>query len=79
LAPEEQTHVPLLFWTNKKLINNEKHCQNTLISKQFSHDNISHTILGKLNIDTTLYQAEKDIFSACRPKQVYANITKAAF
>jgi lipid A ethanolaminephosphotransferase len=75
-APEEQTHVPMLYWTNKKLIKDVESCQNDLLSKSFSHDNISHTLLGKLNIDTTLYQAEKDIFSTCNSRQIYAKNIK---
>ena len=41
----------------------------------FSHDNIAHTILGKLNVVTSVYQEEKDIFSACQSSHTVAKVT----
>lgn len=94
-APEEQTHVPMLYWENNVRQTNAQtvyqqniqqrklqNCQNSLLTKPFSHDNISHTVLGRLTIETTQYQAAQDIFSTCQALEKYvknSNKTKATF
>ncbi|MDO7083676.1 phosphoethanolamine--lipid A transferase [Pseudocolwellia sp. AS88] len=65
IAPSEQTHIPMLFWSNNHINKIKGHCAQANSQKTFSHDNIFHTMLGLLNIETTSYQAEMDIFNLC--------------
>ncbi|WP_426358656.1 phosphoethanolamine transferase [Pseudocolwellia sp. HL-MZ19] len=65
IAPSEQTHIPMLFWSNNSAHKIKGLCAQASSKKAFSHDNIFHTMLGLLNIETTSYQAKKDIFNLC--------------
>lgn len=73
IAPESQTHVPFFYWTpeNTNLIAEvDKNC---LISKQnhpVSHDNIFHTMLGHMDITTSHYQTDLDLFASCKTKNI---------
>lgn len=63
IAPKEQTHVPMIMWFGdsfgKGKINFSKIKEDS--NKAFSHDNIFHTILGLLDIQTELYNEKMDI------------------
>lgn len=68
LAPDEQKQVPMISWFGDKhdqLVGLSSRC--TLASKQheISHDNLFHTELGLLDIDTNAYDADLDIYSDC--------------
>lgn len=70
IAPIEQTHVPLVFWASASLIK-ENHfsfecLKNQAYTNQFSHDNLFHSILGLMQVNTEVYQKNLDIFSLCR-------------
>jgi lipid A ethanolaminephosphotransferase len=58
-APDQQTHVPLISWFAAD-------CDARLNAATVSHDNLFHTELGLLGIETSVYRAEMDLFSACR-------------
>ncbi|HHO58665.1 MAG TPA: phosphoethanolamine transferase, partial [Thiotrichales bacterium] len=61
LAPEEQTHIPLIVWADD---NNPDIDIDTLRQHRddkYTHDNVFHTILGLLEIVTTAYQPEMDM------------------
>lgn len=68
-APKEQTHVPMLYWKDSGTI-----CEQKVLTKHFSHDNIAHTVLGQLNVKTTVYQEDKDILLECRVSHSYAEL-----
>ncbi|MDP6189388.1 MAG: phosphoethanolamine--lipid A transferase [Gammaproteobacteria bacterium] len=62
-APKEQIHVPMVFWANK---NNPEYNLNRLVKRReqaLSHDNLFHTILGWLTIDSQVYQADQDFLA----------------
>jgi lipid A ethanolaminephosphotransferase len=68
-APSEQTRVPLLAWLSPDTRDNQKivdSCDLQENSIQISHDNLIHTELGLLEIETSVYQPNMDIFTACR-------------
>lgn len=69
LAPDEQTHVPLMVWFSDEMIHHEELDMTCLRNKaqngSFSHDNISHTLLDLLDIETDAYDPSKDIFEQC--------------
>lgn len=69
IAPLEQISVPLIFWANQSFYQNRGinlHClQEKSFEKEYSHDNIFHTLLGLLHIKTDVYQAKLNIFNGC--------------
>jgi len=56
MAPDAQTHVGALVWFGED--NQKKIAPN----KEYSHDNLFHTLLGLFNVQTEVYQKEMDIF-----------------
>ena len=60
MAPESQTHIPAIMWFG----DGYKIDTGTLkenASEAYSQDNIFHTLLGLMEVETTLYDKEKDI------------------
>lgn len=66
LAPEAQTHVPMLTWFSENYIKNEKldiAKMKTLQVKDVSHDFLSHTMLSVFEVNTSLYKKDHDLLS----------------
>ena len=71
LAPEQQTHIPMLFWTSNP--DQNKHaCENNLITSVYSHDNVFHTVLGLTQVESTAYNENLDIFHPCSASNLLA-------
>nr|WP_274050598.1 sulfatase-like hydrolase/transferase [Thalassomonas haliotis] len=66
LTPKEQKHIPLLWRQADKQSLTGQSCQQQLPSRAYGHDNIFHSMLGLLNIDSSTYKQQQDIFAACR-------------
>jgi lipid A ethanolaminephosphotransferase len=70
LAPEQQTHVPLLMWlsegTRASLDVDEACLAAAAKTQSVSHDNIFHTVLGLQGIRSRDYRGELDMTAACR-------------
>jgi lipid A ethanolaminephosphotransferase len=66
IAPIEQTHIPLLFWSNNIQENLKSHCLKESTQTAFNHDNIFHSMLGVLNVASSTYQSQLDVFEPCR-------------
>lgn len=65
IAPKEQTHVPALLWVSQHFVDRYKLKTDKLkarANESYSHDNLFHSFLGLLNIETVIYQPELDIF-----------------
>ncbi len=64
IAPETQKHVPMIMWFSDSFDNRQevgfKALQND-IDVKYSHDNIFHTLLGLLEVDTPVYDKSMDI------------------
>ncbi|EFF0498833.1 phosphoethanolamine--lipid A transferase [Escherichia coli] len=70
LAPNQQTHIPMLVWMSPgfifdKNINTKCLLQNAL-SKTYSHDNFFSTFLGLWDISSGVYHPDSDMFLECR-------------
>lgn len=68
-APPEQTRVPLITWFSedyRRMAGLDAKCLAALTSSQYSHDNIFHTLLGMMSVETSVYKAELDMFKGCR-------------
>jgi len=64
MAPDEQTHVGALMWFGQQ--SKERIDINAVrekASQEYSHDNLFHTILGVMGIQTALYDLTKDILT----------------
>jgi lipid A ethanolaminephosphotransferase len=74
IAPKEQTNIPMILWMSenmKRYDHIDYECvKNEAGTKTYSHDNLFHSILGILEINTKVYEPEYDIFRACRLKEL---------
>ncbi|WDH33117.1 phosphoethanolamine transferase [Pseudomonas chlororaphis] len=77
LAPQAQTHVPMLMWFGQQALNDlgiQRDClQGKSGEPDLSHDNLFHSVLGLFEIKTSLYQPRLDIFHSCRPNMTAAH------
>jgi lipid A ethanolaminephosphotransferase len=66
LSPIEQRDIPMLVWLPEQQPEQQHQCLKQVANEQsFSHDNIFHSMLGLLNVTSSSYQQELDIFSQC--------------
>lgn len=65
MAPDTQKHVASIFWfgDNFKI---DKQAIRAKASERFSHDNLFHTMLGLLEIESTVYNPDLDIVHDAR-------------
>jgi lipid A ethanolaminephosphotransferase len=71
IAPMEQKHVPLFLWLSNDFESTntiDSACLRNTNNNAYSHDNLFHTILGMLNVQTNVYRPELDILKSCRPE-----------
>ena len=65
MAPDEQKHIASFLWLGdgdiKEDINVEK--LKSYSNRNFSHDNLFHTILGLFEVETDIYKKELDILN----------------
>jgi len=67
LAPDEQIRIPLLSWFSRSALTSERlldTCNGNIDAP--SHDNLFHTELRLLGIDTAVYRPDLDLFAGCR-------------
>lgn len=68
VAPEVQTHVPMVLWTSPGFASRmgiDMSCVASRKDREWSHDNLLHSVLGMLNIETQASRAEQNLFSGC--------------
>lgn len=69
LAPKEQTHIPFVVWLSPGLQQSnhlDKSCLAGKASTPLSHDNLFHSVLGLMQVETEVRDPILDIFSSCR-------------
>jgi lipid A ethanolaminephosphotransferase len=69
LAPDQQKHVPLLAWFSsgyQQAFQLDPRCLGQRQGTAYSQDNLFDSMLGLLNIDTSVYQPGLDLFAGCR-------------
>jgi len=69
LAPDTQTHVPMLSWVSEPMarrLNLRRECLRENAAAPLSHGNLFHAMLGLLDVQTALYRKDLDWFAACR-------------
>lgn len=69
LAPEQQKHVAMLAWFSdryQQAFSVDAHCLQQSRDKPLSQDNLFHSMLGLLDIDSKVYNPALDMFAGCR-------------
>jgi lipid A ethanolaminephosphotransferase len=69
LAPEVQKHVPMLLWLSSgapERLGLDLACLRKRLSEAYSHDNLSHTLLGMNDVITSVYRPQLDMLRSCR-------------
>ncbi len=61
IAPDEQIHVPAILWLGSNFHATDPATLEKLRNAKLSHDNIVHTVLGSMEIETKDYQPHLDI------------------
>jgi len=70
IAPDDQTKVPMLMWLSDGLAGRlalDAACLRQRAAQPAHHDHVFHSLLGLLDIRTTLYEPAMDLTAACRP------------
>ncbi|MBU0681933.1 MAG: phosphoethanolamine--lipid A transferase [Proteobacteria bacterium] len=69
IAPDEQKHVPFILWLSNGFAAAsavDTRCLQQQRSESYSHDNLFHSVLGLMGVETAVYNPELDIFAQCR-------------
>jgi len=70
IAPDVQTHVPVVMWLSPAFRRDtgvNEACLRAEAAKQtVSHDNLFHSLLGIFDVHTQAYERRLDLFAACR-------------
>lgn len=68
IAPPEQTHVPFMLWMSGRFQSRfhiDQKCLALRATQPFSHDNVFHSVLGMLDVNTAVRNPKLDLFHAC--------------
>lgn len=71
MAPPQQTKVPFLMWLSPaftKTMGLDATCLLTEAERPVSHDNLFHSVLGLMDVETSAKDASLDLTSNCRTK-----------
>ncbi len=69
LAPEQQKHVAMLAWFSdsyQKSFSVDTHCLQLSRQKPLSQDNLFHSMIGLLEVNSQVYNRDLDLFANCR-------------
>ncbi|MFK0330165.1 phosphoethanolamine transferase [Rhizobium sp. NPDC090275] len=69
IAPAEQTRAPIIVWLSPDFSaasGIDTACLAASASNPVSHDNFFHSVLGLMDVETSVYDAKLDLFSGCR-------------
>jgi lipid A ethanolaminephosphotransferase len=69
MAPDEQTHVPMIVWFSPGFATHhgiDTACLRSHASMRLSHDNLFHSVLGLMDVRTRGYRPRLDLFAGCR-------------
>ncbi|MFK7761414.1 MAG: phosphoethanolamine transferase [Candidatus Midichloriaceae bacterium] len=71
VAPKYQKHIPMIMWLSENFTKDfgiDKKCVSKYIDKELSHDNLFHSILDVLKIDTKAQKNNLSFFQNCKVK-----------
>ncbi len=61
IAPDTQRHVPAVMWLGKNFDDMDIKSLLKKQNRKYSHDNVFHTLLGFMEVDTSVYDEKMDI------------------
>jgi len=70
IAPDVQKQVPMVMWTSAgfgQSAHLDKDCLRKRAQQGASHDHLFHSVLGLLDVHTSLYERTLDLTAHCRP------------
>ena len=69
IAPDVQKHVPMLMWFSAGAptrLGLDMNCLRHRLQQPYSHDNLSHTLIGLNDVRTRIYRPQLDMLHDCR-------------
>jgi lipid A ethanolaminephosphotransferase len=76
IAPDVQKNVPFVMWLSpafRRSFGINQECMRERAGQAASHDNLFHSVLGVLDVQTAAYDRSMDLFASCRG----ASVTRA--
>lgn len=77
IAPREQLAVPMIWWFADAGASGwggvDEACLRRRASQPTHHDNLFHSVLGLMRIETARYVADRDLVAACRGRAASAS------
>lgn len=70
IAPDVQIKVPMVWWLSEGFKNSfglDQNCLKQQTTRSWAHDELFHTVLGLLQVETQVYERALDISAVCRP------------
>ncbi|MGY0505124.1 phosphoethanolamine transferase [Luteimonas sp. e5] len=70
IAPTEQMRVPMIWWFSPGLsasMQLDGACLTAVAARPASHDNLFHSVLGLMDVQSQVYGRQRDLFAGCRP------------
>jgi lipid A ethanolaminephosphotransferase len=71
IAPMEQTHIPMIVWLSQGALRRngiDMKCLQAHRNDAYSHDNLFHSVLGVMGVQSKIYQPGLDLFHACESR-----------
>lgn len=68
IAPEQQTRVPMAMWVSAGFAADRKldlACLRDRAAQPADHDNLFSSVLGLMQVHTSLYDRQRDLFTGC--------------
>jgi len=69
IAPIQQTQVPMVMWLSPSFVESRQvdlACLRSHATQRATHDNLFHTMLGLLDVQTSVYEPTLDLVKGCR-------------
>ncbi|KRG42341.1 hypothetical protein ARC20_10740 [Stenotrophomonas panacihumi] len=69
IAPQEQTHVPMVMWFSPQFARDrglDLQCVRQRAAGRADHDNLFPSVLGLMQVRTSLYDSSRDLFAGCQ-------------
>ena len=70
IAPKYQTHIPMQIWMPEQTASDMhidlKCLKDKSKDQELSHDNLFHTLLGLMQVQTGIYKTDLDALELCR-------------
>ncbi|MEW6513098.1 MAG: phosphoethanolamine--lipid A transferase [Pseudomonadota bacterium] len=71
IAPDAQLVVPAIMWFGAGFDELDRPSLQKKAVQRFTHDNLFHTVLGFMEIETSIYRPELDILTGCRKPEAH--------